>query len=258
MDNSIGCEADYNERMTVPKLSESQKRYKILFENHVSINKGTVTIVDKSFEKRILQLRKIGQKEMLTHKNMSVQGFAFSGMSPFELFMYEYKFPETMRDFLFHYILSSEIDYTLIRDGLYLVSDLNESATNGVTEDEHMLYLKKYGEVGENSDRFASMELKLVISHDTTLKQVNDFLKRNWAFVERNQGLWRQSHERDSKTIRPHLNSKRDYRIMELIEQGLNDTQISTQIEKEYKGYAPTYMAIAKIKSRIKKNKNKI
>ena len=244
--------------MTVPKLNESQKRYKILFENHVSINKGKVTIVDKTFEKRIQQLRKLGREKMLLHKILHVQGFDWSGMSPFEIFMYEYKFPGTMKDFLCHYIVSDEIDYTLIRDGLYLVSDLNESATDGVTEDEHKLYLKEYGEISENSDRLATMELKLVISHDTTMKQVHDFLKRNWEFVERNQGLWRQSHERDSKTIRPHLNSKRDYRIMELIEQGLNDAQISTQIEKEYKGYAPTYMAIAKIKSRIKKNKNEV
>lgn len=243
--------------MTASILNESQKRYKILFEDHVMVTKNKITVIDKVFERRIEELRKLGKDKMSLRETLSVQGYDFSGMSPFEIFMYEYKFPEAMREFLYRYIVNEEIDYTLIQDGLYLVSDLNESATDGITDDEHSLYLKKYAEVNEDSDRFASMELKLVINHDTSLKQAKNFLTRNWQFIQQNQEHWRQSHDREGK-IRPHLNAKRDYRIMELVEQGLNDAQISTQIEKEYKGYAPTYMAIAQIKSRIKKRKNEV
>lgn len=243
--------------MTAPKLNESQKRYKILFEDHVSTIRGKVTIVDKAFERRILELRKLGQEKMSSREILSVQGFDLPGMSPFELFMYEYKFPETMKGFLCHFIVEDEIDYSLIESALYIASDLDETLRDDSTTDEHRAYLSKYGEVGENLDRPASMELKFVINHDTSMKQAIDFLRRNWEFVEQHQGLWRQDNERKGK-IRPHLNSKRDYRIMELIEQGLNDAQISTQIEKEYKGYAPTYMAIAKIKSKIKKSKKEI
>lgn len=243
--------------MTLPRLNESQKRYKILFDDHVLVTKNKIIIIDKAFEKRIQELRKLGQEKMSLSENISVQGHDFSGISPFEIFMYEYKFPEAMREFLYHYIVKDEIDYSLIRDGLYLVSDLNESATDGVTDDEHSLYLKEYGEVDEDSDRLASMELKLLINHDTSLKQAKDFLTRHWKFVQKNQEQWRQSHEREGK-IRPHFNARRDYRIIELVDQGLNDAQISTQIAKEYKGYAPTYMAIAQVKSRIKKRKNEV
>ncbi len=237
--------------MAAAKLNESQKRYKILFENHV--NSKTGVIDDKVFERRINKLRELGPERMLR------PGGQFWERSLFDWFMYEYKFPKTMRDFLYHYIVSDgEIDYTLIKDGLLLVSDLDEAATDIEDGDEHERYLEEYDAIDDNSDRFATLELKLVISHDATLKQAKDFLTRNWKFVEQHQKAWRQDHERDSKTIRPHLNSKRDYRVMELLEQGLNFAQVSTQIEKEYKGYAPTYMAIAKIKSRIKKNKNEI
>lgn len=232
------------------KLNESQKRYKILFENHVSINRGKATIVDKAFERRIKELRELGWERILQH------GEQFGDIAPFDLFMYEYKFPKQMKDFLYHFIITDgEIDYTLIKDGLLLVSDLDELMTDGTSDNG---YIEQYGAIEDNSDRFATPELKFVIGHDTTLKQAKDFLTRNWQFVEDHQKLWRQDHEREGKTIRPHLNSKRDYRIIELLEQGFNPAYVSTQIEKEYNGYAPTYMAIAKIKSRIKKNKNEI
>lgn len=246
MNDSIRCEADYNERMTAPKLNESQKRYLILFENHVDIKTGE--IFDKQFERDIKSLRSMNRDTLMaippkgsTHK-----------AQPMARFIVKYDFPAEMANFLYEYIVNDNIDALLIHSGLYLVSDATQEAV-GWGDNQEDAYVVYDGIATHNQTKNRS-ELKLVIPPKVTLKQAKDFLTLNWDFVKEQQSNYLGKNDKKLvDKIRPHFNARRDYRVIALLEKGLSYKEVAIEIQKEYPTYSPTYMEIAKIKSKLKR-----
>lgn len=228
--------------MTAPALNETQRRYLILFENHVDLKTGE--IFDKQFERDVIKLRSM--------EPASLTAIPSKGeTNPMIRFIIKYGFPPEMVDFLYNFILTNEIDYSLIISGMYLVSDATKKAIGwgGNESDSYIVYdgIATYNQTKERQ------ELKFVIPAKVTLKQAKDFLTRNWDFIKDQQPNYLGANDKNkADTIRPHFNAKRDYRVLELLESGARYNDVALQIQKEYPGYSPTYMEIAKIKSKLK------
>ena len=225
------------------ELNESQKRYKILFEKHVDIKSGV--IFDKEFEKDIIQLRSMG-KEMLKD---DLTPNHTDRKSPFVRFVLKYKFPISMIDFLYSYVLDGSVEFKEITSGMYLVSDVDKTAIGrGSTPEGVYLTYDQIRSAGGHQK--PSDELKLILSASTSLKQAKNFLTDNWDFIKSKQPLYRINEE-PIGTIRPYFNAKRDHRVLELLETHSID-EVTIMISKDYPTYHPTYMEIAKIKSRLR------
>lgn len=95
-------------------LNESQKRYKVLFENHVNVKTGV--IFDKEFERDILKLRAMG--ETMMHR--TVGGKGWSKYPPLFRFAWKHRLAWPMAEFLYHFALDGTVDFTKIRTGLSL------------------------------------------------------------------------------------------------------------------------------------------
>lgn len=197
--------------MTV--LNESQKRYTILFENHVDSKSGV--IFDKEFERDILTLRAMGKR--MTER--VVDGKGWSKYPPLFRFIWKHKLALPMYDFMYHFALDGTIDFTRIQSGLSIVDD----------EDV----------------------LKIAIAPGATKKQVIDFINEQWGAIEEVQKDYMIPLFPDGR-VRQHLNAKRDYRMLELAEtMSLND--VAAKISQEYSPYSPTPKEISKIKDQLKK-----
>lgn len=195
------------------KLNESQKRYKILFENHVNSKSGH--IFDKEFERDILKLRALGDGM----KHRTVNGKGWSKYPPLMRFIWKHKLALPMYDFLYHFAIDGTIDFTEIRTGLSI--ECNEAGT------------------------------KLLISPDATKKQIISFINDNWSDIQTAQYHDMTPLYPDGK-IQSHFNAERDYRMLELAEtMNLND--VAAKIAQEYRPYSPTPRDISKIKHRLKK-----
>lgn len=194
-------------------LNESQKRYKILFENHVDSKSGV--IFDKEFERDILTLRAMGKR--MTER--VVDGKGWSKYPPLFRFIWKHKLALPMYDFMYHFALDGTIDFTRIQSGLSIVDDENG--------------------------------LKIAIPSGTTKKQVVDFINEQWNAIEEAQKGNKVPLYPDGR-VSQHFNAKRDYRILELAEtMKLND--VAAKIAREYSPYSPTPKEISKIKDRLKK-----
>lgn len=194
-------------------LNESQKRYKILFENHVNIKTGV--IFDKEFERDVLKLRDIGD----SMKQRTTGGKGWNKYSPLLRFIWKHKLAYPMYDFLYVYALDGTIDFTKISTGLLLEDD--------------------------------DYSLKLVISPDATKKQIKNFIDEHWQDISNAQAENMIPFYPEGKAA-VHLNAERDYRMLELAEtMKLND--VAARIAQEYRPYSPTPRDITKIKDRLKK-----
>lgn len=194
-------------------LNESQKRYKILFENHVNIKTGN--IFDKEFERDILKLRNMGDGMIQRTKG----GKGWSKYPPLFRFIWKHKLALTMYDFLYNFALDGMIDFTRISSGLSF-------------------------EVSDD-------KLKIVISPDATRKQIINFINEQWDEIHKAQTFNMVPLYPDGK-VKQHLNAERDYRMFELAEtMKLND--VAAKIAQEYHPYSPTPSDISKLKNRYKK-----
>lgn len=194
-------------------LNESQKRYKILFENHVNTKTGN--IFDKEFERDILKLRNMGKA--MTHH--TVGGKGWSKYPALFRFIWKHKLALPMYDFLYHFALDGTIDFTKIRTGIFL----------------------------EDDDT-----LKLVISPDATKKQIKDFIDEHWQDIRKAQAENITPLYPDGKAA-VHINAERDYRMLELAETTKKLNDVAAKIAQEYHPYSPTPRDISKTKYRLKK-----
>ena len=218
-------------------LTETQKRYKILFENHV--NSKTGEVFDKEFERDTLKLRSLGA-DMLKKDR---PGGMLS--TPFRRFILKYEFPYLMRDFLYLYAIEGTIDFHLIESGMLLVSEADKVAV-GSRADES----KAYRSYKDTRSKHGDDDLKLVLNPNSTKKEAMQFLDMHWdSFVKprRSKSFLYGLSER----VREQYNAKRDYRVLELLED-YKPKDVSIMISKEYPGYTPTYVDFAKIKKRRK------
>lgn len=220
--------------MTV--LSETQKRYKLLFENHVDTKTGE--IFNKEFERDILKLRAIGAG--MTHHDSGEKVVA----TPLRRLLVKYGFPYLMHNFIYLYALNGTVDYEQIISGLLLVCEVDGVAVGAGNESE------AYEKYKSNQTLNGDTDLKLIINPNSTKKEVMQFLDIHWeSFVKPRaiEGVLIGTPER----IREHYNAKRDYRVLELLEDH-KPKDVSIMISKEYPGYTPTYVDFAKIKKRRK------
>lgn len=221
-------------------LSDTQRRYRILFENHVDTKTGD--IFDKEFERDILKLRLLGA-DMLKKDRPGVMMSA-----PLRRFILKYEFPYLMRDFLYIYAHEGTIDFQLIGSGMLLVSEADKVAV-GSRADES----KAYRSYKDTRSKHGDDDLKLVLNPNSTKKEAMQFLDMHWdSFVKprRSKSFLYGLSER----VREQYNAKRDYRVLELLED-YKPKDVSIMISKEYPGYTPTYVDFAKIKKRRKPKK---
>lgn len=228
--------------MPISLRNETQRRYLVLFENHVDLKTGE--IFDKQFERDVIKLRSMEPHELALIPSTG-------GSTPLARFNVKYGFPAEMVEFLFSYIVNNEIDLSLIRSGMYIVSDATQKAVGWSGTDEESFIA--YDGIATYNQTKSRRELKFIIPANVTLKQAKDFLTQNWGFVKDQQSHYLGVNDKaKADTIRPHFNAKRDYRVLELLESGAKYNDVAVQIQKEYPGYSPTYMEIAKIKSKLK------
>lgn len=218
-------------------LSETQKRMKLLFENRVNTKTGE--IYHKEFERDILKLRSLGDAMLKKDRG----GVMMS--SPFRRLILKYEYPRVMVGFLYKYALDGAVDFYLIDSDMLLVSEPDKTAV-GSKKAAHEAYERYRKDI----DRYGDRDLKLIISPNTTKKEVIDFINTHWkSFVSPKQH--KSFFYGSSSRIREHYNAKRDYRIIELLETHKPKAVVEL-ISKEYPGYYPTYVDIAKIKRRLK------
>ncbi|MDK2898947.1 MAG: hypothetical protein PWQ10_134 [Patescibacteria group bacterium] len=230
------------------KESEWQKRYRKLFEHYVDSSTGE--IFDSEFNKKIIELRKMGDK--ITERVSS----ELFGNPPIHWLMLEYKFPKAMYDFIVKYIIDDVIDYSLLRSGLYLVCPLDESAISADYRSEQEGWFDYTGgwipDLEKGREFYDELfELKLVISNDATNEQIVDFIRRNAKYIKDKQKVYRINGELEGR-VREPLNRKRDLRIKELVNDGITHKEAATIINKELPNSCITYVDVAKIIQRLK------
>lgn len=228
--------------MVEPKrLTETQKRYRILFENHVDSKTGE--IFDKDFAADILRLRTLAS-EMRNPLPAGNRG-KLDRLPPLVRFLLKYKLPEMMDDFIYQFALNGTIDLSLISSGMLLVDGREQVAvgSNSTPEEAYRQYIKE-------QEKYGSQDIVLVFRRGVTLRQAKDFLSEHWyGFVLPHQSMSRFFGGMNTR-IRPSFNAKRDYRVFELAKT-MKPKLVAEQIIKEYPGYYPTYVEIAKIKKRL-------
>jgi len=234
------------------KEPEWQKRYRKLFEHYVDSPTGE--IFDSEFKKRILELRKIGNK--ITERVSS----DLFGDPPIHWLMLNYKFPKAMYDFLVKYIVEDVIDYSLLRSGLYLCGG-DETAISAPyrTEEEGWVdYTRGWTPDFEKGEEFydGGLELKLVISNDATNEEIVEFVRQNAKFIQEKQKMFRQHGELEGR-VRELPNRRRDLRIKELVDVGNTHKKVAEIINKELPNSCLTYADVAKIIQRLKSDRYK-
>ncbi|MGB4768910.1 MAG: hypothetical protein WBP20_00430 [Candidatus Microsaccharimonas sp.] len=215
----------------------------ILFENHVDVKTGE--IFDHYFKKDVEHIREsISKEKPYTELSNEMP-------KPLNLVLglaLRYKFPVNMVDFLGAFVVSGIIDPSLISSQIKIIDDRNEILTAD-KESSHETW-KQYKDVAARLPAPFNAELKIVIGDEVSREQLRDYITDHWDAIE--VGIRAKPKAYERTIIRPHLNARRDYRLIALLESGLTYDEVALQIQKEYPGYVPTYMAIQKIKSKIK------
>lgn len=219
----------------------------ILFENHVDIKTGE--IFDHYFKRDVEHIRGLMHEVRPMVQPANDKPMFITSMVDLAL---RYKFPMNMVNFLKKFIYTGEIDPSLINSYIRIIDGRSETLTED-EEPSHELW-KRYQESVARSSKTLQSELKIVIGDEVTREQLRDYITDHWDAIEAGIKAKPKGHERS--IIRPHLNAKRDYRVLVLLESGLTYDEVALQIQKEYPGYAPTYMAIQKIKSKVKSLRN--
>lgn len=208
----------------------------ILFENHVDIKTGE--IFDHYFKKDIVYIRGLAKEEKQ------------DGTNPVVSLALRYKFPANMVSFLDEFVETGMIDPSRISSNIKIVDGRNKTlARDG--EPSRVLW-KEYQNDTQRYPRLSpEYELKIVIGDEVSREQLKDYITDHWNVIEQGVKAKPRAHER--AIFRPHLNAKRDYRVLVLLESGLTHDNVALQIQKEYPGYSPTYSDIQKIKAKVRK-----
>lgn len=227
------------------QMTKWQKRYMILFENHVDIKTGE--IFDHYFKKNVEHLRRLTKEQrdeidFLRDKPMFV--------TPLIRLCRRYKFPSNMDKFLECYVYTGEIDPSLISSNIQIIDGWGKTVTND-DKPSRDLWESYQENVERFPDSLIQQELKIVIGDEVSLEQLRDYITMHWDAIE--VGIKAKPKMYERSIFRAHLNAKRDYRLLALLESGLTYDEVALQIQKEYPGYVPHYMAIQKIKSKVNK-----
>lgn len=226
------------------QMTKWQQRYMILFENHVNVKNGE--IFDHYFKKDIEHIRSLLDKDGRGLDYLHISPIHSRAIARLSL---RYRFPTNMLSFLSKYIATGEIDPSLITSHIKIVDGRNKTLTQD-TKASHGLWLQYQDDAKRSHRNSHDLELKIVIDDEVSREQLRDYITDHWDVIEAGIKAKPSLHER--AIIRPHLNAKRDYRVLALLESGLTHDEVALQIQKEYPGYSPTYMAIQKIKAKIK------
>lgn len=227
------------------QMAKWQKRYMILFENHVDIKTGE--IFDHYFRKDVEYIRGLTKEQLeevvlLRDKPMFV--------TPMIRFCRRYKFPTNMDSFLEYFVLKDVIDPLLISSNIKIVDGWGKTVTKD-SQPSSGLWTSYQESVEAFPDTLIQQELKIVIGDEVSLEQLRDYITMHWDAIE--AGIKAKPKMYERSIFRSHLNAKRDYRLLALLESGLTYDEVALQIQKEYPGYVPHYMAIQKIKSKVNK-----
>lgn len=223
----------------MPHYDDSQNRYMRLFERYVDTT--TRAFLSDDFASDVLKLRKLG--ESMTNLEAVINGEATT--SPFAEFMIKYDLPFAMVDFLFEFIINDSIDQSLIRSGMFLVSEADKTAVGRDNSGDLDYFI--YKRISTHGGReLPEHELKLVIPNGVTLTQVKDFLDNHWSsFVAQKQELYARSGDATTGPVRP-----RNYRgttevfrrIMELADTDITHREIATILNNEFHRTADNLM----------------
>lgn len=240
--------------MRMPSYDDSQNRYMRLFERYVDV--PTQTFLDDNFRTDILRLREVG--EDMTNFEAIINGEAST--SPFAEFMIRYDLPFAMVDFLYHYIINDTIDPSLIRSGMFIVSEADRTAV-GRDNSGHLDYFI-YKQISTHGGReLPKDELKLVIPNGVTLNQAKDFLDNNWvSFVSQKQSLYSVLGDATTSAIRPrnYRGTAELYRrIMDLADSGKSHREIANIVNTEFNRSASNIISAEYISTIIRRERQR-
>lgn len=225
--------------MTASKLNESQNRYKVIFENHVDTK--TRHVFNHYLWRDIQTLRERVKNGTESKEDLSLKWL-----------LLKYKFPREMREFIANFIYNdNDIDYSLLEPNIYFVDEASEIAVSDKATSR-----RKWQELQKRSDiqkLYATAgERKLVIDGAVTLEELRSFLTRHWKDIRKSLvDVSPNVNYVSSRGVGTHSTAKRDYRVVQLAEEGYSYVDINNILAKEFPGYSVTYKVIDKLKTKI-------
>lgn len=227
--------------MTMPKLNESQKRYMVIFENHIDTK--TRKVFNHYLWHDIQTLRERVKNGTESKEDLSLKGL-----------LLKYRFPREMREFIANFIYNdNDIDYSLLEPNVYFVDEASEIAVNDKSSSR-----SKWLELQKRSDiqkLYATAgERKLVIDGAVTLEELRSFLTRHWEDISKSLvDVSSNVNYVSSRGVGTHSTARRDYRVVQLAEEGYSYVDINNILAKEFPGYSVTYKIIDKLKTKMTK-----
>lgn len=238
--------------MSKDKDLQSRERYRKMFEHYTSPYDGAPT--DIAFENDLKALRSLGD-ELDTYESI----YSYGSTHPLTIFMKKYGFSLAMYDFLHKYVMTNRIDYSLIKPGIFIVSENDSTALSNIGEDNNrgwQDYLQNKTKLELYEGKFA--ELKLVISPDATIKEITEFLRENKLFIKEKQKMMKTNYETLGR-IRSRTMQERDYEILKLHRQGLTHDVIARKVSKKLSSESSlSYIDVGRILKDIKKRDTRL
>jgi hypothetical protein len=223
----------------MPHLNASQNRYLRLFTRYVDIDSGT--FIDRRFRDDVMNLRNSGIDDAEYRSIIKNR----EGSTPFSQFLQKYEFPYLMANFLRKFILENRIEPQLIHSGVFLVSEIDESAT-GYNKHKEGYSLYSQARVDRDANTFRP-ELKLVIPAGVKLNEVKEFLDENWgSFVQPRMRLYEYQGSAPNRRIRSRSIAPVESRIVELKDHNKTSAEIAIIINQEF-NTSYTYNSINQI-----------
>lgn len=212
-----------------------------LFARYV---KDDGTIHDAEFANDVKALRNADDILQSTYENKEEIGDSVNAdeiPSPLTQFMWKYELPNSMMDFLYHFIAHEKIDLDKLQSGIYLVDDDVMQASGVYSQEQNF---KNYIE----DTRYAKyIKITLAVPVEATNVQIKQAIADSKDFIKSRQEAigGSQARKRESPM------AERDNMIMNLYSQGLKPREIVGELPEKWNGL--TRYDVSKIIDRTKR-----
>lgn len=234
----------YNEGM--PKyealgLKDTQKRYGIIFENHVDSDTGEI------FNHYL-------RNDIHTLREREANGEATSEDLSLKWLLLKYRFPVEMRGFLINFVYGGDIDYSLFKPRIYFVDNLQKIVISDSNDPEDG-WNKLQSRSKLSKLMSAESERKIVLEGNVTTEEIQAFLARNGKRITEQQFVNPSINYIHSRGVTYDKSLRLEYRILELIEDGAAKQNALWQVanDSRFEGERiPTEKQVSDIKKKIR------
>lgn len=212
-----------------------------LFTRYV---KDDGTIHNAEFANDVKALRKTDDISKPTYENIEEIGDSVNAdeiPSPLTQFMWKYGLPNSMADFLYHFITHEKIDLDKLQSGIYLVDDDAMQASGTHSQEQNF---KNYI---EDTQYAKYIQITLAVPVEATNVQIKQTIADSKDFIKSRQVAIGGSQVRN----RENPMAERDNMIMSLYSQGLKPREIVGKLPEKWDGL--TRYDVSKIVDRAKR-----